>query len=171
MMYSNDPGNEMDFWHTLPDRPLVDNNEAFHALLLFFDNTDPAQNYKERVELLHQRHMLPKDFNRPANESITRGVLAVALVRALNIKGGLTMHILGPTQRYATRELQYMHLYPASSPQQTFSGADFIGIIGRVEDYQRTQQGAPSEPKPHVEPPMKKLVANQNAATQPTTAE
>jgi hypothetical protein len=39
--------------------------------------------------------------------------------------------------RYATRELMYLDLYPPSSPQQTFSGTEFLGIIGRIEDYQR----------------------------------
>jgi hypothetical protein len=152
-LYSNDPADQMDFWHTLPDRPIVDNDEAFHALLLFFNNDDPAKTYAERVHLL--RHVLPHDFTRPADESITRGTLAVILVHELKIRGGLTMHLIGPTQRYATRELQYMNLYPASSPQQTFSGQDFIGIIGRVEDYQRQQQGI-AQPKPHEEKPLEK---------------
>ena len=34
-----------------------------------------------------------------------------------------------------------MELYPASSPNQTFSGTEFLGIIGKLEDYQRKQQG------------------------------
>ena len=38
---------------------------------------------------------------------------------------------------YATRELVYLELYPPSTPNQTFSGAEYVGIIGRIEDYQR----------------------------------
>ena len=43
----------------------------------------------------------------------------------LKIKGGLTMMLIGPTQRYATRELQYIGIYPTSDPHQTFSGQEF----------------------------------------------
>ena len=32
----------------------------------------------------------------------------------------------------------YMNLYPVSSPNQTFTGNEFLGIIGRMEDYQRS---------------------------------
>jgi hypothetical protein len=47
------------------------------------------------------------------------------------------LSVLGPTPRYATRELQYIGVYPPSSPEQVFSGTELVGIMGRVEDYQR----------------------------------
>ena len=48
------------------------------------------------------------------------------------------MMTLSPNcSRYATRELVYLELYPPSTPNQTFSGAEYVGIIGRIEDYQR----------------------------------
>jgi hypothetical protein len=138
----NDADSQLEFWHELAGRPVASNDEAFHGLLLYTDREDPADSYEARVNLLKQRKMLPKNFNRPANESLSRGDLAVALVRALEIKGGLTMRALGwtgaaPSPRYATRELMYLNLYPPSSPNQTFSGSEFLGIIGRAEDYQR----------------------------------
>jgi hypothetical protein len=83
--------------------------------------------------------MLPAAFNRPADEAINRGTLAVAIVRRLQIKGGLTLRLIGPDPRYATRELVFMGLYPISSPNQTFSGTEFVGIIGKMEDYQEGQ--------------------------------
>ena len=52
------------------------------------------------------------------------------------------MRTVGAGPRYATRELQYEGLYPPSSPNQTFSGAEFVGVIGRIEDYQRSQPPA-----------------------------
>ena len=55
------------------------------------------------------------------------------------------LHIMPGNPRYAVRELQFMELYPPSSPTQTFSGTEFLGIIGKLEDYQRKQQ-APEQP-------------------------
>lgn len=136
-MTGSDPEAQMEFWHTLVDRKITSNDEAFHGLLLFLDQEDPSADYEARVALLKQRQMIAEDFDQPATAAIQRGTLAVALVRFLQIKGGVTMRMLGPTPRYATRELQYLSLYPASSPQQTFSGAEFVGIIGRAEDYER----------------------------------
>jgi len=47
------------------------------------------------------------------------------------------MHIFGPIPRYAVRELVYAGIFPPSSPQQTFSGAEFVGVIGKLDDYQQ----------------------------------
>ena len=132
-------GSAIEFWHALPERHAVSNDEAFHAVLLFADGADPAADYDGRVRLLKERGMLPADFNGAAGDVARRGVVAMALAQALGIKGGLTMQLFGASPRYAVRELQYAGLFPPSSPQQTFSGAEFLGIIGRAEDYQRAQ--------------------------------
>ena len=138
---SNDSEAQLEFWHALQDRPVASNDEAFHALLLYLnENEDPASNYQQRMSWLKSHDMLDQKFERPANEGVTRGTLAVALVKALQIKGGVMMHLLGPTPRYAIRELQFVGLYPRSSPHQSFTGAELVSIIGRVEDFQRAHR-------------------------------
>lgn len=168
----SEPQTQLEFWHTLATRPVTSNDEAFHGLLLYLDQRDDAPDYTGRVGVLQERGLLPMKFNRPADEAVTRGTLAVALVRAMDIKGGLTMRVFGPSQRYATRELMAMNLYPLSSPHQTFSGSEFIGVIGRMEDYHRVnparspaallpseieqqQQAAPAEAETETATPAK----------------
>ncbi|MEE9211032.1 MAG: hypothetical protein V3U29_00075 [Phycisphaeraceae bacterium] len=135
----NDAESRMAFWHTLGERSVVSNDEAWHGLLLFVDGEDPAQDYAGRVELLKARNMLTAGFDRPADEAVRRGDVAVAICRILEIKGGVIMRVFGPTPRYATRELEYEGLYLLSSPHQTLSGQQFLAIIGRVEDMQRVR--------------------------------
>lgn len=135
-LYADDADAQLDFWHTLASRKLATNDEAFHGMLLYLDGKDAAGSYDERVKLLKSRKMLPSDFKGTANEAATRGTLSVPIVRALQIKGGLVMSIFGPTPRYATRELQYLGLYPPSSPNQIFSGTEFVGIVGKLDDFQ-----------------------------------
>jgi hypothetical protein len=135
----NDPGEQLEFWHRLAEQPVTSNDDAFHGLLMFVDGDDPAADYAGRVAALRSRRMLPRGFNEPAEQAVERGTLAVAILKALDIKGGLMLHLLGPTPRYAVRELVFMELYPPSSPHQTFSGNEFLGIIGKIEDYQREQ--------------------------------
>lgn len=135
--FANDADAQVEFWHTLADKPLASNDAAFHGLLLYTDGSDPAENYEQRVRMLKDRKMLPSRFDGAADDAVKRGDLAVAIVRILDIKGGLTMRLFGPSPRYAVRELTYETIFPPSSPHQTFSGAEFVGIIGRIEDYQR----------------------------------
>jgi len=133
----NDPDSQLAFWHTLPTRKVVSNDEAFHALLLFVDSEDSSGDYIDRMRLLKRKKLLPADFQEPAEFAAYRGTLAVVLVQALAIRGGVTMHMVGAQPRYALREMVYAGLFPPSSPQQVFSGAQLLGIIGRAEDYQR----------------------------------
>lgn len=133
----NAPDQQLEFWHTLATRPVTSNDEAFHGLLLYTDGQDPAQSYDERVTTLKERKMLPAGFNASPEAAITRGDLAVAICRILELRGGLMMRLTSSHPRYATRELQFLEVYPPSSRWQTFSGNEFLGIIGRVEDYQR----------------------------------
>jgi hypothetical protein len=139
---ANDPDAQMEFWHSLGASPMTSNDEAFHGLLLFLNDADPATDYPGRVQALKDRGLLNQDFNQPSDQAIQRGTLAVALCRALKIKGGVFQRLTHDHPRYAVRELMFMDLYPPSSPQQTFSGTEFLGIIGRIEDYQR---GNPNE--------------------------
>jgi hypothetical protein len=133
----NDTDAQLGFWHELADRHVTSNDDAFHGILLYTDNHDDAKTYDQRVTTLKSRGLLPGSFSEPANEAITRGTLAVAIVKIVGIKGGWVMHIFGPTPRYAVKELVYDGIFPPSSPQQTFSGTEFVGIIGKIDDYQQ----------------------------------
>ena len=134
---SNDPGEQLEFWDKLAEQSVTSNDDAFHGLLMFLDGDDPASDYAGRVRELKHRRMLPQGFDQPAERAVDRGTLAVALLKALKIQGGLALRVFGPSPRYAVRELMFLNVYPPSTPNQSFSGNEFVGIIGRVEDYQR----------------------------------
>ena len=153
----NDENSQMEFWHTLTDAPVTSNDQAFHGLLLYLHDKDDAADYTGRVQLLKNEKLLPASFNEPAEAPASRGTIAVALVRALHVKGGINLHLLPMSERYATRELQFINVYPPSSANQTFSGNEFVGIIGRVEDYQRGDPttAAPAAPTGDVNVPAK----------------
>jgi hypothetical protein len=133
----SDEDAQINFWHAITDEAVTTNDHAFHGLLLYMDGKDDAADYAGRVADLKSRKMLPKSFDEPATAAVRRGTLAVAIMRLLGERGGVTTTLLGPTPRYAVRELMFLNVYPPSTPNQSFSGNEFVGIIGRVEDYQR----------------------------------
>ena len=134
---ASDDDAQLEFWHQLETRPITCNDDAFHGLLLYLDQTDPSADYAARVNTLKSRKILAPEFNGAADAAVTRGTLAVAVVHILKIKGGILLHALPESPRYAVRELIYRDVFPPSTPNQTFSGAEYLGIIGRIEDFQR----------------------------------
>src|SRR5687768_9001495 len=119
-----DTPTQMTFWRELSDQPAISNDDAFHALLLYTDGSDPAATYADRVTLLKNRRLLPDSFNGDPDDAADRGTLAFAFVRMLNLRGGVTMSLFGTSSRYAVRTLQYRGLYPLSSANQTFTGQE-----------------------------------------------
>ena len=105
----------MEFWHTLNDQPLASNDDAFHALLLYFDGKDDAGTYATRLQKLKSRGWVASNFDEGPNRAVERGIVAQALVKAMNLKGGLTMRLIGSSPRYALRELQFRGLIPDAS--------------------------------------------------------
>jgi hypothetical protein len=136
-MLGNTPEQQIGYWHTLAERSLTSNDEALHGLILYADGKDDCSSYDQRVGLLKSRKMLPASFSEPADQAVSRGSVAVALCRVLKVRGGLMLHLMPTAPRYAVRELEFAELFPPSSPNQTFSGAEFIGVVGRAEDYER----------------------------------
>jgi hypothetical protein len=149
---ASDEDTQLEFWHSLAQQPVTSNDDAFHGLLLFLDGTDPATDYAGRVAALKDRKFLPGGFSQPAEQAVDRGTLAVALSRALEIRGGVVMALTGASPRYATKELVFLGIYPPSSPNQTFSGTEYLGIIGKAEDYQRVARAGTARPLAAVQP-------------------
>jgi hypothetical protein len=133
----SDADAQMNFWHAMADEAIATNDQAFHALLLYLDNKDDCADYAARVTELKQRQLLRAGFDQPADGGVTRGTLAVALMHILGERGGVTTRVFGPSPRYAVRELMFLNVLPPSTPNQAVSGNELVGIIGRLEDYQR----------------------------------
>jgi hypothetical protein len=131
----NDPHVRSEFWYQLADCPVTSNDDAFHGLLIYLDGTDRNVDYAGRVADLRSRKMLPANFDAAADEPVTRGTLAVALVKALNIQGGLTMRLFGPQPRYALRALEYRGVFERCSPNQSLSGGEFVGVMQKAEEF------------------------------------
>ena len=163
----NDADQQLEFWHQLADRPVTSNDEAFHGVLLFTDGTDPANDYAARVSTLKSRGLLAAGFNAPPERAIDRGTLAVALAKALKIRGGVVTSLFGMSPRYATRELQFLNVYPPSSPNQTFSGAEFLGIMAKAEEYQSVPTRGDKAVDVAAEGGGQKAATPPPAATQP----
>lgn len=132
----DDTDAQLNFWHELANHHLTSNDDAFHGILLDIDGHDKSADYAQRVATLKSRGLLKDSFDEPANTAIERGTMATIVVKVLNLRGGWAMHVFGNTQRYSLRELVYLGIFPPSSPQQTFSGAEFVGVIGKIDDSQ-----------------------------------
>ena len=132
---------EMDFWDALSVQRAVSNNDAFHALLLTFGGA--TDSYASRAKAAQGRDWIKAVP--PGNETARVGMIAKAIVIEAKIKGGATLSVFGPSERYATKELNYREWLHDMSPQQAISGAQLIALLSSVEDHMERAGPEPEE--------------------------
>ena len=126
---------ELDFWHNLPGRSAVTNDEGLHGVILFADGSDDSGSYEERIARLKERGWLLQGFDEAPDLAMQRGVLAKAIAHLLDIEGGVMYTITNKHPRYATRELVYLGLFGPGTEQQVISGVDYVGVFSKAQDY------------------------------------
>ncbi len=142
-----DVGKELEFWHTLPSRSAVCNDEGLHGLILLADGDDTSGGYPKRVELAKSRGWVSQSFDEAGNLAMQRGTLAQAVAVICKIEGGVMMRVFGPTPRYATRELVYMRLMAdPSTENQAITGLEYMGVISKSQDYVMLTTPPPAAP-------------------------
>lgn len=155
---------ELDFWHGLPGAQAVSNDEGLHGVLLLFDGSDPTQSYDGRVTALKERGWLSNGFDEASDVAMQRGTLSYILVRAMDVKGGVMMHLTSRCARYANLELQRMGIMPGGSELMIIDGLDYVGSMSKAQDYmviqgmRKAEKEAsenpeePTEPGPETDP-------------------
>jgi len=73
-------------------------------------------------------------------QPLRRGEAAYLFHRALGIKGGLALHLLGPTERYALKELVFQGLLSGGRVNDLVSGEEFVQLVTQAAEYQAAQQ-------------------------------
>ena len=129
------------FWDELAQQAVVSNDDALHALILMNDGRDPSVDFEGRTAIAGEKGWL-RGTHLPLdpNESASVGLLSVAGCSILDIQGGLTMRLLGPSPRYCTRELVAMGILPGLTSNEALSGLEFIAYIDGLEARDRLQR-------------------------------
>jgi hypothetical protein len=135
------PEQELDHAESLESTAVVTNNDTLHGFIVFVSGEDPWTTYAQRVLDARARGWVPKDWNEPANESATVGRMASIASHIVEIRGGLSYTLLGPTPRYALRELMYQDILPPRTENQSLSGLEFTDFLNRLSRMSRLRAG------------------------------
>jgi len=135
---------KMDFWDEISTHRAVSNDDALHALALQYA-LPPAADHAGRVEMGRSRGWIAADAELKGAETARAGWIALAVCRESGVKGGLTMRVFGPRERYAVNELNYRGWLPGMSPEQALSGLQLIALLSKAEDAASRRPDEPRE--------------------------
>jgi hypothetical protein len=138
-----DPISELDFWDVLAQQGAVSNHDALHALLLQFAGKSPGA-LAERLMEARRRGWIDPDATLEPNRTARAGWIARVVCIEANLRGGLTMRLVGASERYGLKELAHRGWLPEMAPHEVLSGLQLIALLSAAEDH---MAGVPDRPE------------------------
>jgi len=132
---------EMDFWDGVAKERAVCNRDALHALLVSFE-VDAGKDDAGALAAARKRGWISGKEELAPLETARVGWIAKAVCIETGIKGGVTMRVFGPRERYAVHELNYRHWLANMTPNQAITGIQLVGLLGSAEDHLAGGDGA-----------------------------
>ena len=128
---------DAEFLYNLTNKRYCSTDDAYQGILYFVDGQDSSADFKERVARVQMHGLVKKSWKHNPQGPITKGKVAYMFARALEIPGGLMYNITNGCPRYALRELIYQDIIRIGSEDDKLSGAEYVGILGRADDYRQ----------------------------------
>ncbi len=116
-----------------PNATFEDAVRVFHELVTGQPVAEDAT-FESLAAALVERKIIRSDWT-DANAKLTRGRAAYMICRACDIKGGLTMRIFGPSERYCFRECVYLGVWPGGNQRDLMTGGELMGVLKWTADY------------------------------------
>ena len=93
-----------------------------------------------QIAFLRAEDLLPKRFQADFDplQPLRKGLAAFILRKALNIRGGLFLHLFGSSERLALNELVYQGVMSAGTSNDLVSGEELTNIITRAANHLAT---------------------------------
>jgi len=118
----------------------VGENDAARGMVLLLDGKDSCRTFQDRITLLRGRGVVGEHWDFVADRAITRGRLAYMVYQACKMRGGLTLALAGPSERYCLRELAYRRMMTVGPELTPATGMEFVAVLSRADAYIRTGQ-------------------------------
>ncbi len=123
------------FLYELSNKQYCTTDDAYRGILYFVDGVDTSADFQERTARVQMHGLVKKGWKHDPEAPITKGKVAYMFARALELPGGVMYNVTDACERYALRELIYHDIIRIGSEGQKVSGAEYVGILGRADDY------------------------------------
>jgi len=130
--------NSAEYLDRISSQTIVSENDAMRGILLLLDGKDSAGSFAERLKTLRERQIVPGRWDCRPRRPLTRGRMAYMVYQACKAPGGVMLTLIGPTQRYCLRELQYREMIGPGAMYVNVGGMEFQAVLSRADYYLET---------------------------------
>jgi hypothetical protein len=147
------------FFMLLAHKPAATLNDGYQAVAMLVRGDGKLLPPEACRTLLVQRKVARASWGSDPKAALSKGKLAYMVCQALGIKGGVTMRLFGPSERYCLFECLHLDLMVGGATYQSCTGGELVGVVNRADEYQQEHKTTP--------PP--KAVAETKSSAAPKT--
>lgn len=146
------PTNDAQFFAELGYKDVATAADTARAMAIFVsEGKETTADFEACRTYLKTKGLLPDGWlsKVSADEPLDKNRLAVLLCKALRVKGGMWMRLLGPQPRLAMRECVYLELIADGAEYVHVTGGELVGAIDRADRHRAAESGpkTPESPK------------------------
>lgn len=123
------------YFATLAQKQVVFRYDAAKAIVILMGVDEEHINLDSQVAYLKTHGLLPPRFTREEfdpRQPLRKGEAAYIFLQALKIKGGVVLHLLGPSERYALKELAFQGLMSPGHVRDLVSGVELVQLMDQA---------------------------------------
>jgi len=128
------------FFMLLGHKSVATLSDGYQAVAMLVRGEGKLLPPEECRTLLVERDIARKSWGDDMAVPLTKGKLAYMVCQALEIKGGLTMLLFGPSERYCLFECLHLDLMANGARYQHCTGGELVGVIDRSDEYQQERE-------------------------------
>jgi len=135
------PSAEIYFMH-LSQRRIAFRYDGMKAIVILMGVDDEYLNLDAQVAYLRQEGFLPSRFRKTfdATQPLRKGLTAYMFRQALGIRGGIALHLFGPSERFALSELGFQGIMAPGNVNDLVSGIDLVQIMSQAAEHKAKQE-------------------------------
>jgi len=148
------PASDAEFFAELGYKAVATASDAARVMvILVSEGKELGGNFAACKAYLGEHGVLPDGWldAAAAEAPLTKGRLGTLICKALGIKGGLWMRLVGPVPRFALHECVYLELMVGGAEYAHVEGGELVGVIDRADRFRARGTGA-EVPKLEGEP-------------------
>ena len=163
------------FYRILAAKPNASFEDAVHAFYNLALNTEAGKkSFEEQARALIDMKIIREKWTRNPNARLRRGHVAYMICRTCGIRGGITMTLLGPSERYAFRECRHLGVWDGGNQRDYLTGGELLGLLKWAADYIEEHPGKKVRPRGSATrqaAPVRKPTAVRDVAAELDSAE
>ena len=123
---------------------IIYNYDAAKAMVILMQVDEERISLDAQLAYLRERGLIPRRATFDPASPLRRGMLAFMLQQALGVRGGIALHLLGPTPRYALKELSFQGVMSPGLSGDLISGEEFVQAMNAAVQYKLRTVAKPS---------------------------